>query len=154
MIPVPKPRSVGLTAGELRRAERSRKRAVVKEAEEKKKAAEKMKRLQEKLAKLESEERTATNSAAITAMKTKLKKYEEKLATETAASSTTQVKCFGEKIDPDFESGKKVELEMTEQECMWDEPINYELQVCFRWLLLAHAYIQSNLYLYALNRLS
>ena len=36
---------------------------------------------------------------------------------------------FGQEVLPDLSEGKRIENQLTEENCVWDEPINYELQV-------------------------
>ena len=62
--------------------------------------------------------------------KSKISKKAEVDNTTTSTTTTvTPVKCFGTEILPDFEEGKKIEAEVTEEDCIWDRPIHYELQV-------------------------
>lgn len=117
MIPVPKPRGVGLTEEDLHRAGRSQRRAATKQEEEKAKAAEKKKRAEER------EEKNITSGG--TARKSKLPKK----AAEPEAVEAPPVKCFGTEILPDFDEGKKIEADVTDDDCIWDRPVHYELQV-------------------------
>lgn len=116
VVPVPKPRGVGLTAEDLHRAGRSERRAAAKKEEEKVRLAEKKKRAEER------EEKAAASGSA---RKTKLPKK----AVETEAPPPPPVKCFGTEVLPDFDEGKRVEAEVTDEDCIWDRPIHYELQV-------------------------
>ena len=122
---MPKPRGVGLTAAELHRAGHSARRAQTKQEEEKVRAAEKKKKAEER------EEKAAASGISI--RKSKLPKKpsdKEKEAAEAAAKvEAPPVKCFGTEVLPDFEAGKKVEAAITDEDCIWDRPIHYELQV-------------------------
>jgi hypothetical protein len=116
VVPVPKPRGMRLTEEELHRAGRSQRRAETKAEEEKVRLAEKKKRAEER-----EEKAIASGSAR--------KSKTPKKAVETEVPPPPPVKCFGAEVLPDFEEGKKVEAEVTEDDCIWDHPIHYELQV-------------------------
>lgn len=68
-------------------------------------------------------------AAGGTIRKSKISKKVEVDNTTTSTTTATPVKCFGTEILPDFEEGKKIEAEVTEEDCIWDRPIHYELQV-------------------------
>jgi hypothetical protein len=60
---------------------------------------------------------------------------------EEKEDAPVKVNCFGgEEILPDFSVGKMAEQQVTELDCIWDEPITYELQV--ELLLCLHRIIE------------
>lgn len=109
MLPIPKPRAVGMTESEIHSSERSIRRHAKKAAEEATKAEEKARKLAEK--KLNDPK--------------KVKKEES----EDKEIVVEKVECFGEELVPDFSIGKEAERKITELECLWDGTITYELQV-------------------------
>lgn len=111
VLPVPKPRAVSMTEDEVKTSERSVRRHALKAAEEAAKAEEKARKLAEKRA----------NDP-----KTKLKREEPD---EDQTTIVEKVECFGEELEPDFSVGKEAEKLLTQQECVWDGSITYELQV-------------------------
>jgi hypothetical protein len=117
VVPVPKPRGVGLSEEDLHRTGRAQRRATTKQEEEKAKAAEKKKRIEER------EEKAL--AAGTSVRKSKLPKK----AAEVEVPPPPPVKCFGAEVLPDFEEGKRMETEATDEDCIWDRPIHYELQV-------------------------
>jgi hypothetical protein len=56
------------------------------------------------------------------------KKKKDSSSNEKKDSAET-VKMFGDEERPDFECGLTYEKEATEEYCIWDDPISYELQV-------------------------
>ncbi len=109
VLPIPKPRAVGMTESEIRASERSVRRHAKKAAEEAVKAEEKARKIAEK--KLNDPK------------KSKKEEPEEKEVV------VEKVQCFGEELVPDFSVGKDAERKVTELECLWDGTITYELQV-------------------------
>ena len=52
---------------------------------------------------------------------------------------------FGEEILPDFNVGKMIESQVTDEYCLWDEPINYELQVVWwKYAMNLHSWLNIN----------
>jgi hypothetical protein len=121
VVPVPKPRGVGISADDLYRSERSQRRAATKKEEEKARAAERKKRAEEKEEKI--------IAAGGTVKKSKIKQKKEAAEKEDSTVPDAPVKCFGVEVLPDFEAGKKVEAEAIDEDCIWDRPVHYELQV-------------------------
>lgn len=113
VLPVPKPRAVPMTEEEMKTSERSVRRHAQKAAEEAAKAEEKARKIAEKKA----------NDP-----KSKLKKEDPD---EEKQNVVEKVECFGEELQPDFSIGKEAERLLTQQECIWDGSITYELQVCY-----------------------
>ena len=121
IIPVPKPRGLYLNEQELHTAERINRRLERKKNEEEKKIQERK----------------------IIVEQSKNKNLLKKIKSNTSLSSSMNEKdkenlikktFFGEEILPDFTVGKMIESQVTDEYCLWDEPINYELQVVW-WKL-------------------
>lgn len=113
---MPKPRGVGLTEEDLYRAGRAGRRAGKKEAEAKAAAEEKKRKQIEK--------------GIFPASKSKgLKGGDKKIDEAIAVAATVKPNFFGEEVAPDFDVGKAIEQQAADEFCIWDQPINYELQV-------------------------
>lgn len=110
VVPIPKPRGVDLIADDLYIAERTKRRAEKKKAEEAVKAEEKKK----------IEELNQKNKG---------KSKKKDASTDATTAPAPKVTFFGEEELPDFEEGYGVETELHQQKCIWDQPITYELQV-------------------------
>ena len=128
VVPVPKPRGVGLSEQELYRSGRSGRRAARKAEEEKRLAAEKKKKMEER-------EKAAAVSSTSSKKSRVMKKAQQQgsdsigVTLEAKGNSTEPIKFFGEQVRPDFDAGQEVEKQMSDEPCIWDEPIHYELQV-------------------------
>ena len=116
IIPVPKPRGLYLNEQDLHTAERINRRSERKKNEEEKKIQER---------KIILEQSKNKNFLKKIKSNTSLSTINEK-DNQNLIKKTT---FFGEEILPDFNIGKRIESQVTDEYCIWDEPINYELQV-------------------------
>jgi thiol-disulfide isomerase/thioredoxin len=112
VIPVPKARGVGLTEEELHRSGHAQRRDEKRASEKKKKEEEKKKRVQEALA-----------------MSGKESKKKAKDSKEDEEEKEEKWEGFGDKLEEDLTIGKEYEDEIVNLDCIWDEPVTYELQV-------------------------
>eukprot|EP01033_Poteriospumella_lacustris_P010457 gene10460-7435_t len=112
VVPVPKARGVGLTEAELHRSGHAKRRDEKREEEKKQKEEEKKKRREEALAKSGKEAKKKNDK----------NKEDEEETKETWDG-------FGDKLEEDLAVGKEYEEEIVNLDCIWDEPITYELQV-------------------------
>jgi hypothetical protein len=119
VVPMPKPRGTEMTAAEQHVAGRATRRAEARQQKEQGKADEKKRRLQV----LKEKDEARTPKPAI---KDKPSRSNGPQVTPTRAEKGL---CFGEELNPDLEVGKRFVEDATKSECIWDEPITYELQV-------------------------
>lgn len=140
VLPVPKPRDITLTEAELYTSGRAGRRAEVKEEKNRIKAEEKKKKLEEKKIRdeIENENRRRARKASglddddadtYSAQDKSSSSKKSKDAKSDEKETPAPVKCFGEEAAPDFDIGKAFEKEVVNSDCIWDEPITYELQV-------------------------
>lgn len=115
-MPIPKPQGVKLSDSDLYVAARSSRRAASKAEQERIKQDEKNKKKEAAVA-------AAAKDTKRIIGKSKGNKKDDIIVDKPA------VKYFGEKLDPDFAGGKVNEEEFIKQECIWNEPITYELQL-------------------------
>jgi hypothetical protein len=133
VVPLPRPRKVGLSAADKHRAERSARRATRKAEEAARRAEEK------KAARLEKQEAQGGSGAARTlALRKKAAAAaanqdgdgdDVDMEVSPDGSKQSKVKCFGEEVVPDFAVGKSNEAALCEEWCIWDADMSYELQV-------------------------
>jgi hypothetical protein len=136
VVPVPKPRAVELSEEDQERSLRASRRAETRQEEAKARAAEKQKKIDAaKEAKL-GKTRKGTVAAAAGGGGDSVEKKDggnadkEKDTDGAAAAVAPAGKFFGGvKVQPDFEYGKRCQAEATQEPCMWNAPITYELQV-------------------------
>ena len=123
------------------RSGRADRRATTKDAKEKVKSEEKAKRLEERKAREERENeakrrrrRDADGEDEDESISGRASQSHSSKVAKAEVSSDTgvrpvPVKCFGEELTPDFDVGKSFEHDVTLADCIWDQPITYELQV-------------------------
>lgn len=129
VVPVPKPRGVALSAEDLHVAARSKRREEAKLAEEKQRAIDKKKKADERKAEEDNDKKSGKVPKKTKSRVTSVSKdATTKDVSDTAILDST-IKYFGDVVLPDFDAGKVVENRITDEECMWDQPIEYELQV-------------------------
>lgn len=124
VVPLPKPRGINISDAELYRSSRSARRAESKKLEEENRVAEKKAKADEK-AKLQSENSKGSKAKSKRSVNSGVN------AEDNATSSKKKVTKYigADEILPDFDEGKLLEKFITEQPCIWDQPISYELQV-------------------------
>ena len=95
-------------------------------------------RFNRRLERKKNEEEKKIQERKIIVEQSKNKNLLKKIKSNTSLSSSMNEKdkenlikktFFGEEILPDFTVGKMIESQVTDEYCLWDEPINYELQV-------------------------